>query len=82
MNLYIGTFSNKSIIAFLKEQEEVVVTGLSDAEIEKSIINTGRTKIGLTHFFAKNISQAKTMAKEMGLKNFSRVSNNIVTIES
>ncbi len=86
MNMYIGTYSDETVIELLKKNydkrifEYVEGKGrclISDAEIKSKIIDAGCVKGGITQFFAKDLSAAFTTAKEMGLKNFSQVSERI-----
>ena len=75
MKMYIGTYSDKAIINKLREDSKF--KDYSDAEIKTDYIDSGRVNFGITHFFANDINDAKKIAKEMDLKNFSQVSKNI-----
>lgn len=81
LHLWVGTFSDKTIIESLKEKKSPMIYTssnfenilMTDDEIKKEILNKGRVEGCITYFFAKDLSKAKSMAKEMGLKNFSKV---------
>ena len=71
----IGTYSDDVLIEKLKEKYNHLVFGLTDEQIKVHIIDKGRCPIGLVTFFAEDIKYAKKAAKQMKLKNFSRVSS-------
>lgn len=85
MLFFIGTYSDETIIKTLKEKSDSLVIDYSipkdgdgfdyksDERIIKEVIRAGRCQMGLTHFFAKDISKAKNIAREMGLKDFAQV---------
>jgi hypothetical protein len=78
MDLYFGTLNNETIIKNLKKDESYSMYNLnnmSDKDITDNFLDKGLVKNCFSFFFAKDLNDAKTKAKEMGLKNFSKVSN-------
>lgn len=83
LHLWVGTLNDKSIIDALKKSEsEMIYTGnyrdsshrlMTDDEIKTEVLDTGRVKDCITYYYAKDLAKAKSMAREMGLKNFSKV---------
>lgn len=83
----MGTWSDEKIVEILKIDKEYASrlniynprmdTFISDERIKSEVIDQARTPVAFTHFFAKNLNDAKRMAKEMGLKNFSQVSDTL-----
>jgi len=87
--LYIGTFSDKSLVNTIREiakQNSGLYMGqdiasLNDDDIIKQYVITGKCPGALTNFFADNLNHAYQQANDMGLKNFSRVSNKVYTVK-
>lgn len=95
MNLYVGTYSDDTIIQTIKKDRELCLKlGIiekkfnndddryedsikTDEQIKSDYLNKGLIQMGITHYFSKDISSAKQMAIDMGLKNFSQVSNTL-----
>ena len=80
LHLWVGTFSDETIIRSLKKNESPMIyldyeerEMMTDYAITKNIIEKGMIRDCLTWFYAKNLAKAKSMAKQMGLKNFSKV---------
>ena len=71
--MYVGTFSDQKIINRLSVND-IDRSGFKKTDEEyKKMIDKGEIKDCLTFFFSDNISNAKKTAKEMGLKNFSKI---------
>lgn len=83
LHIWTGTFSDEAIIESLKkEKSHMIYTRsnfenvlMTDEEIKINVLNQGMIAGGITWFFAKNLAKAKSMAKQMGLKNFSKVND-------
>lgn len=80
LHIWVGTFSDKALIEALKESESPMIYVdyserelMTDYAIKRRVLDTGRVEKCITYFYAKDLAKAKSMAREMGLKNFSKV---------
>lgn len=74
--MYIGTFSDQELIKRLRQKDDNKHGAyvIADDYYQKKI-DAGEIKDCTTMFFANSLQEAKSMAKELNLKNFSKVSS-------
>ena len=81
MKMWIGTFSDEVMSESLRNEYKNKYNKIyySDKDIKemedyiKESLSKGIVAGGITQFFAKDLGEAFKMAKQMGLKNFSKV---------
>lgn len=73
----MGTYSDEEIIKQLRKSNSKLIVGRTDELIKSEVIYAGLVKDVFGFFYAKNIQHEFKQAKDMGLKEFSQLSEKL-----